>query len=605
MRIPRFVLPLLVGICLGLAATAARAAVPCAGQSGPAVGDASFLDPPNDEYCTFIDVSSCGQAALRAHWELFWSSTCTIPAQVYLRTAAGGPGCFTPGGIIGTPISMDLVGANSAVVDHVSPPIDLPAASPGRFFICFKILTNGTCVDGTPMGNPHLRLDGTPDACQSYNPNAAGDLIADAHLAGNPVMWVEALPCTDGQLGPAVTQASFIDPPNDEYDTYVNLTGCTSGEPLRAHWELFWSSACTVPAQVQFRQAISATAPDGLNPPCFTPGTPVGVPVSFDLVGVAGQNVDHVSPPITNPGPGSWFVAITVKTNGTCADGTPMATPALRLDGTPDLCQSYNPNAAGDLIAHAGLSGNPVMWVEPAPITNHPPDCSAATASPNRLEKHDGKYQAIQILGVTDPDGDDVVITITGVTQDEPVSGKHGAGHTCPDAKFSGEQVSVRAERNGEKPKDGRIYVISFTASDNRGGTCSGKVSVCVPDKKKISKKDDGPDCVDSGQIYDSTGPCQQGDHDHILLSEDALGLEIDQVTSSVAEISFSVPTGGQVEVAVFDLLGRRMTTLENSSMTSGIHETSWKMDGVSKGLYFVRIKKGDEIVTRQVLKLQ
>ena len=39
--------------------------------------------------------------------------------------------------------------------------------------------------------------------------------------------------------------------------------------------------------------------------------------------------------------------------------------------------------------------------------------------------------------------------------------------------------------------------------------------------------------------------------------------------------------------------------------MTSGIHETSWKMDGVSKGLYFVRIKQGDEIVTRQVLKLE
>ena len=62
------------------------------------------------------------------------------------------------------------------------------------------------------------------------------------------------------------------------------------------------------------------------------------------------------------------------------------------------------------------------------------------------------------VSGATDPDGDPVTHTITGVTQDEPLNGQ-GDGDTSPDARDvpgHADQVNLRAERSGNG--DGRVY---------------------------------------------------------------------------------------------------------------------------------------------------
>jgi chitinase len=73
-----------------------------------------------------------------------------------------------------------------------------------------------------------------------------------------------------------------------------------------------------------------------------------------------------------------------------------------------------------------------------------------------------------------------VVLTVTDVTQDEPVNGL-GDGDTSPDAVLgpASNQVSLRAERSGLG--DGRVYHVSFTGSDGTGGTCAGVATVGVP----------------------------------------------------------------------------------------------------------------------------
>ncbi|MGC8723506.1 MAG: CARDB domain-containing protein [Acidobacteriota bacterium] len=127
---------------------------------------------------------------------------------------------------------------------------------------------------------------------------------------------------------------------------------------------------------------------------------------------------------------------------------------------------------------------------------NRPPDCSQASASPALLWPPNHKLVSIAITGVTDPDGDPVTIQITGITQDEPTNGL-GDGDTCPDGFGVGSaQAQVRAERSGTG--NGRVYAISFTAGDGKGGTCSGTVRVGVPHDQK-----DTP--IDDGQSYDST----------------------------------------------------------------------------------------------------
>ena len=69
-----------------------------------------------------------------------------------------------------------------------------------------------------------------------------------------------------------------------------------------------------------------------------------------------------------------------------------------------------------------------------------------------------------------------------------------------PDASGVGTgNAMVRAERSGLK--DGRVYVISFTASDNKDGYCNGQVQVKVP----RDWSDKGCPAVNSGQKYDAT----------------------------------------------------------------------------------------------------
>lgn len=130
------------------------------------------------------------------------------------------------------------------------------------------------------------------------------------------------------------------------------------------------------------------------------------------------------------------------------------------------------------------------------PALNAPPDCSQAKPSVAMLWPANHKMIEVSILGVTDPDGDSISIQIDSVKQDEPSNGL-GDGDTCPDALGIGSSTAkLRAERSGTG--NGRVYTIFFTATDGRGGSCSGSVKVCVP-------RDRNSSCVDDGASVDST----------------------------------------------------------------------------------------------------
>ena len=139
-------------------------------------------------------------------------------------------------------------------------------------------------------------------------------------------------------------------------------------------------------------------------------------------------------------------------------------------------------------------------FVVPMENPNRPPDCSQAVPSVATLWPPNHKLVSVAVLGVTDPAGDRVSILITGLTQDEPVNGL-GDGDTSPDGFGVGtSQALLRAERSGIA--NGRVYAVSFSASNSAGGACTGKVVVGVP-----HDQGQGSVPVDDGQIFDSTTP--------------------------------------------------------------------------------------------------
>jgi len=168
---------------------------------------------------------------------------------------------------------------------------------------------------------------------------------------------------------------------------------------------------------------------------------------------------------------------------------------------TPDGTSAYVTNFSANTISVIDTATQTVTTTFPAgsrpwgiAIVNRSPNCSQAIASPNLLWPPNHKFVPIQILGVTNPGGGSVTITVTSIFQDEPVT--HG-----PDGTGVGTSTpSVRAERDGGG--DGRVYHISFNATNATGGSCTGAVTVGVPHDKGPNG---GP--VDQGALHDSTQP--------------------------------------------------------------------------------------------------
>jgi hypothetical protein len=174
---------------------------------------------------------------------------------------------------------------------------------------------------------------------------------------------------------------------------------------------------------------------------------------------------------------------------------------------TPDYSQAGNYAVTFTVTDPSGGSDSRtinIVVVDVPQNVNRDPDCSRAVPSVTEIWPPNHKQTVVvDILGVTDPDGDPVTITVTMILQDEPTN-TLGDGDTWVDGSGVGTaRASVRAERSGTPrlPGNGRVYEIFFTASDGHGGTCSSSVKVGVPHDQ------DHRPAVDDGAHYDSTMP--------------------------------------------------------------------------------------------------
>jgi hypothetical protein len=133
-------------------------------------------------------------------------------------------------------------------------------------------------------------------------------------------------------------------------------------------------------------------------------------------------------------------------------------------------------------------------------LANRPPDCTNAAPNISVLWPPNHQWVPVTVNGVTDPDGDTVVILFTSIRQDEPVD-TYGDGRFTPDGMGVGTGTAqLRAERSGtaKAPGNGRVYTLTFTATDPYGLVCQGAVKVGMPHNVGRPPIDDGP-------MYDST----------------------------------------------------------------------------------------------------
>ncbi len=158
------------------------------------------------------------------------------------------------------------------------------------------------------------------------------------------------------------------------------------------------------------------------------------------------------------------------------------------------------PTSAAAIIVEVGGQATEIEPDEVGTIdANLQPVCSAARPSLDALWPPNHKFVAIEILGVTDPDGNAIAVMINSITQDELMDAA-GSGNTSPDGQGVGAATAqVRAERTGGG--NGRVYHIGFTAADQYGGSCTGAALVGVPPNQKAKAVDDGPPWFDSTAV--------------------------------------------------------------------------------------------------------
>jgi len=69
--------------------------------------------------------------------------------------------------------------------------------------------------------------------------------------------------------------------------------------------------------------------------------------------------------------------------------------------------------------------------------------------------------------------------------------------------------------------------------------------------------------------------------------------------------IRFTLPEAAAVELAVYDVLGRRVSTLASGHLQSGTHVIPFAAGDLASGVYFYRLRVGDQVVQRgmQILR--
>jgi hypothetical protein len=264
----------------------------------------------------------------------------------------------------------------------------------------------------------------------------------------------------------------------------ATVTGAVAGAPLNY-------SLATAATQASFAGAYPITVALGANPNYAvskTDGTlTIGKRSATLRANDAQKALGQADPPLT-----------TTATNFLGTDGVVFS--ATRAAGEAAGTYVITPSASGAAANSYSITlVNGTFTI----VSNRPPVCSAATGGEVWPPNHK-KFYVATINGVTDPDGGAITIKVTGIWQDEPIDST-GDGQFAPDGQGVGTATAwIRAERNGEGNKaagNGRVYEILFTATDNKGATCSGSVIWTVPhDQGQRST------AIDNGVRYDSTG---------------------------------------------------------------------------------------------------
>jgi hypothetical protein len=101
--------------------------------------------------------------------------------------------------------------------------------------------------------------------------------------------------------------------------------------------------------------------------------------------------------------------------------------------------------------------------------------------------------------------------------------------------------------------------------------------------------------------VVDALAPCERDRRGAGDAVAEAVRLDLDASAPARAErLRMTLARAGAVEIAVYDVTGRRIALVDRGDRAAGRHEVTWDASGLGAGLYFYRLTAGERSVTRK-----
>ena len=218
--------------------------------------------------------------------------------------------------------------------------------------------------------------------------------------------------------------------------------------------------------------------------------------------------------------------------------------------------------------------------------TDITPPTLTVKLSPSTLTPADHTLRTISAQIVVHDDHDPhPQVRLVSITSNEPDSlGLPDLPHDIQGAEYGtgDKDFQLRAERGTSV--NGRIYSVTYEATDAAGNVTPWTTTVLVP----VNGRGFDPLPRVPPQIIQAEAPA-------------TLSRVAGRSATPPIEMIVQLPIASDVNVTVYDLLGRRVRDLQNGRMDEGDHVVAW--DGrddagqaLSQGIYFLRlITRGDD----------
>ena len=72
-----------------------------------------------------------------------------------------------------------------------------------------------------------------------------------------------------------------------------------------------------------------------------------------------------------------------------------------------------------------------------------------------------------------------------------------------------------------------------------------------------------------------------------------------------VTTISYELARSARVDLAVYDLLGRKVATLVNGMMPAAAHTVQFDAGQLASGMYMYRLQAGDQVIVKTMMLLK